>query len=188
MQSLLNGEQMNFEIPSALYTSDVFASISLTLVLLVAKVIAGRALSRRDDLTPQVARRWTANFRNVLLLVAVIGLIMIWAPQLRTFALSLTAIAIAIVVAIKELILCLSGAALRTFTRAFSVGDVIEVGTTKGRFWNSVCWRRGSRSLKALAARLCRPVARSLCLTACCSPCLRKSFLIQAGISSAPSR
>lgn len=123
---------MNFEIPTALYTSDVFASISLILVLLVARLIAGRALRRRDDLTQQVARRWTANFRNVLILVALIGLIMIWAPQLRTFALSLTAVAVAIVVATKELILCLSGAALRTFTRAFSVGDVIEVGTTKG--------------------------------------------------------
>lgn len=123
---------MNFEIPSALYTSDVFASVSLIVVLLVARLIAGRALRRRDDLTQQVARRWTANFRNVLILVAVIGLIMIWAPQLRTFALSLTAVAVAIVVATKELILCLSGAALRTFTRAFSVGDVIEVGTTKG--------------------------------------------------------
>lgn len=127
-----NGKQMNFEIPSILYTSDVFASISFILVLLIARLIAGRALRRRDDLPQQVARRWTANFRNLLILVALIGLIMIWAPQLRTFALSLTAVAVAIVVATKELILCLSGAALRTFTRAFSVGDVIEVGTTKG--------------------------------------------------------
>lgn len=123
---------MKFEVPSALYTSDVFASVSLILILLAARLIAGRALRRRDDMTQQVARRWTANFRNVLILIAVIGLIMIWAPQLRTFALSLTAVAVAIVVATKELILCLSGAALRTFTRAFSVGDVIEVGTTKG--------------------------------------------------------
>ncbi|WP_338244051.1 mechanosensitive ion channel family protein [Aurantiacibacter hainanensis] len=123
---------MRFEIPSALYTSDVFASVSLLLVLFAARLIAGRALKRRDDLTEQAARRWTANFRNLLILVAVIGLIMIWAPQLRTFALSLTAVAVAIVVATKELLLCLSGAALRTFTRAFSVGDVIEVGATKG--------------------------------------------------------
>ena len=123
---------MSFEIPPALYTSDVFASVSLILALFLARLIAGRALRRRVDLTQQVAHRWTANFRNLLILVAAIGLIMIWAPQLRTFALSLTAVAVAIVVATKELILCLSGAALRTFTRAFSVGDVIEVGSTKG--------------------------------------------------------
>lgn len=135
---------MNFQIPSALYTSDVFASVSLVLVLFVARLIAGRALRRRDDLTDHVARRWTANFRNLLVLIAVIGLVMIWAPQLRTFALSLTAVAVAIVVATKELILCLSGAALRTFTRAFAVGDVIEVGPAKGEVLD----------LNLLAARL----------------------------------
>ncbi|NVD45009.1 mechanosensitive ion channel domain-containing protein [Qipengyuania atrilutea] len=123
---------MSFEIPSAFYTSDAFASVSLLLVLFAARLIVGRALRRRKDLTEQVARRWTANLRNLLLLVAVIGLVMIWAPQLRTFALSLTAVVVALVVATKELILCLSGAALRTFTRAFSVGDVVEVGATKG--------------------------------------------------------
>lgn len=135
---------MNFDIPSALYTSDVFASVCLLLVLLASRLIAGRALRRRDDLTEQVARRWTANFRNLLILVAMIGLVMIWAPQLRTFALSLTAVAVAIVVATKELILCLSGAALRTFTRAFSVGDMIDVGSTKGEVLD----------LNLLAARL----------------------------------
>lgn len=123
---------MSFELPSTFFNSDVLASACLLLGLLASRMIAGRALLRRDDITEKVARWWTANVRNVLILVAVVGLIMIWAPQLRTFALSLTAVAVAIVVATKELILCLSGAALRTFTRAFSVGDIIEVGATKG--------------------------------------------------------
>lgn len=135
---------MKFAIPSALYTSDAFASVALILVLLAARLIGGRALRKRDNLTEQVARRWIANFRNVLILVGVIGLVMIWAPQLRTFALSLTAVAVAIVVATKELILCLSGAALRTFTKAFSVGDMIEVGSARGEVLD----------LNLLAARL----------------------------------
>lgn len=123
---------MDLSLPSTLYTSDAIASIALLVAILAARLIAGRALYRRDNLTDQVARRWSANVRNLLILIAVVGLIMIWAPQLRTFALSLTAVAVAIVVATKELILCLSGAALRTFTRAFSVGDIVEIGTSKG--------------------------------------------------------
>lgn len=47
-------------------------------------------------------------------------------------ALSLTAVAIAVVVATKELILCLSGAFLRATTRAFSVGDWIQIGEIRG--------------------------------------------------------
>ncbi len=123
---------MQLQLPPGLYTSDTFASIALILALMAMRVVAGRALRRRENLTDTVSRRWSANVRNLLVLVAVIGLIMIWAPQLRTFALSLTAVAVAIVVATKELILCLSGAAFRTFTRAFSVGDIVEIGTSKG--------------------------------------------------------
>lgn len=123
---------MRIQIPDSLYTSDALASAALILALVLARLIAGRALRRRDSLTEQVARRWSANVRNMLVLIGFIGLIMIWAPQLQTLALSLTAVAVAIVVATKELILCLSGAALRTFTRAFSVGDIVEIGGSKG--------------------------------------------------------
>lgn len=111
---------------------DVLASIALISTLLVAWWLTGRALRSKDDLTPQVARRWTANVRNGLVLVAIVGLLMIWAPQLRTFALSVTAVAVAIVIATKELILCLSGSAFRTFTRAYTIGDLIEIGEHRG--------------------------------------------------------
>ena len=113
-------------------TSDVFASIALILVLLAVRVVVGRTLHRRTDMTPQAARHWTANARNLLIVIGIIGVIMIWAPQLRTFALSLTAVAVAIVVATKELILCLSGTALRALTRPYSVGDWIEIGDARG--------------------------------------------------------
>lgn len=115
-----------------IYNSDVLASIALVAFLALLRVVAARALRRRDDLPQHVIRRWSANARNALLLVGLIGLVMIWAPQLRTFALSLTAFAVAMVVAMKELILCLSGSALRTLTRAFSVGDCIELGGIRG--------------------------------------------------------
>ncbi|EAR51265.1 hypothetical protein OG2516_17590 [Oceanicola granulosus HTCC2516] len=111
---------------------DLLASVLLLLLLWVARKIVVRSIRARPELAPQHQRRLITSARNVFLLLLLIGLAMIWAPQLRTFALSLTAVAVAIVVATKELILCLSGAVLRATTRAFSVGDWIEVGETRG--------------------------------------------------------
>lgn len=115
-----------------LLQSSVWASATLLAALFVIRLLAGRTLKRWDGLPPLVARRWTASLRNLLILVALVGLVMIWAPQLRTFALSLTAFAVASVIAMKELILCVSGSALRALSRAYSVGDYIEIGGKRG--------------------------------------------------------
>jgi len=57
---------------------------------------------------------------------------MIWAPQLHTFALSLAAFAVALVVATKEMILCLTGSLLRISTRTYKVGDWITLDGIMG--------------------------------------------------------
>lgn len=114
-----------------LLQSSVLASLALLAALFVIRLLGGRAL-KRGGFPPLAVRRWTASLRNVLIVVAIVGLVMIWAPQLRTFALSLTAFAVASVIAMKELILCISGSALRTLSRAYSVGDYIEIGGKRG--------------------------------------------------------
>ena len=111
---------------------DVAASLALVLLLLLIRLAAGHAIRRRTDAAPHLQRRWTANVRNLLLFLALLGLVLIWAPQLRTFALSLTAVAVAIVVATKELILCFSGSFMRASSRSFAVGDWIEIAGTRG--------------------------------------------------------
>ena len=114
-----------------LLQSNVLASVTLLAALFFIRFLGGRAL-KRGGFPPLVMRRWTASLRNALIVIAMIGLVMIWAPQLRTFALSLTAFVVASVIAMKELILCISGSALRTFSRAYSVGDYIEIGGRRG--------------------------------------------------------
>lgn len=115
-----------------LLQSSALASATLLVALFAIRLLVGRALKQWESLPPLVARRWTASLRNVLILVAIVGLVMIWAPQLRTFALSLTAFAVASVIAMKELILCFSGSALRALSSAYSVGDYIEIGGNRG--------------------------------------------------------
>ena len=111
---------------------DLWASVLLVLVLWICRKIVVGLVRMRTDLPPHVLRRWVVSSRNVVLFLILIGLVLIWAPQLRTFALSIAAVAVAIVVATKELILCVSGALVRASTRAFTVGDWIDVGGIRG--------------------------------------------------------
>ncbi|MBO6528282.1 mechanosensitive ion channel domain-containing protein [Erythrobacter sp.] len=113
-------------------SSDILASLALMAGLTLVQLLVRRAFKRRDTMLEQVRRRWVSSSRNALILIALVGLVMIWAPQLRTFALSLTAVAVAVVIATKEILLCLSGSMLRAFARAYVVGDIIELGPFRG--------------------------------------------------------
>lgn len=118
--------------PDSLPQPDILASVLLLVALWVIRKIAVRTIRARTEMPAHDQRRLIATSRNVFLVLLFVGLVLIWAPQLRTFALSLTAVAVAIVVATKELILCLSGEVLRATTRAFGVGDWIEIGGNRG--------------------------------------------------------
>lgn len=77
-------------------------------------------------------RRWIVGLRNLRLLILTIGLILIWATELRTAALSAVAIMAALVIGTKELIMCLLGSIIKAGSNAFSLGDRIRVGTLEG--------------------------------------------------------
>lgn len=107
-------------------------SLILLAVVLALRLILVRAVLSRESLPVETRRRWTVNIRNALALVFIIGLIFIWAHQLSTFAVSLVAIAVALVLATKELILCISGTVLRVGVNAYSMGDRISIGGIRG--------------------------------------------------------
>ena len=72
--------------------------------------------------------------RNVTMLLILLGLAMIWGGRrFKLLALSMFAVAAAIVVATKELIMCLSGSILRSVTKQYSIGDYIEINGLRGR-------------------------------------------------------
>lgn len=107
-----------------------------TAVVIVGALALQWAL-RRVVLTQQVRsqdlrRRWLVQIRNLALLIIFIGVILIWGTELRTAAISLVAIVAAIVLATKELILCVTGGFYKLISKAFSIGDQIEVGGMRG--------------------------------------------------------
>jgi small-conductance mechanosensitive channel len=119
--------------PERVVILDLLKSIIFLGVLLLIRAIVGRMITRVDDLSVEDKRRWMHSLRNVLFFVFMFGVVFIWAHELSTFAVSLMAVAVAMVLATKELIMCLTGALLRMRANAYAPGDRIEVAHLRGK-------------------------------------------------------
>ena len=107
------------------------ATIALVILVLVSRHLLVRFV-RRGEAEADTKRRWLAQLRTAAGLALLFGLLVIWAEELRTVALSLVAVAVALTIATKELILCLSGSLLRAAARAYAIGDRVQVGGVRG--------------------------------------------------------
>lgn len=113
----------------------------LVTLLVVAAGVAGlraaqRYLGGQSDDRPDSrdrARRRYLWVRNVIGVACVLAISAIWASKLSGLALSLAAVAGAILIVSKEMLLCGLGYVFITFSRSFNVGDFIEVGSSGGQ-------------------------------------------------------
>ena len=79
------------------------------------------------------ARRRYIWARNVIGVACILAICTIWASKLTGLALSLAAVAGAILIVSKEMLLCGLGYFFITFSRSFNVGDFIETGSLSGQ-------------------------------------------------------
>lgn len=118
------------DIP-AIVIGPLFNTAILIVVIVVLRTLSARFIRRRVA-SSELRGRLLVNFRNGFLLLTLLGLVMIWGDQLRTLALSIVAIAVAFVVATKELILCVTGTILKSGAGSFELGDRIQVKEFRG--------------------------------------------------------
>lgn len=109
----------------------VFTALIILLIALVRRVVLAKI---RGDVAfvSEEQRSWMYRTKNAAFAVTVVLLFTLWKPEISEFALSVTAIAVAIVVASKEIILCFTGSIQRASSRSFRMGDWIEVGKSTG--------------------------------------------------------
>jgi small-conductance mechanosensitive channel len=125
---------MELAFVDRLFAVQMLTTIGIVLFMLLLRFGLTRMILARVDsgVLSEAQRRRVSHVRFATLVVIIVGPVLIWAPELQNFALSLTAVAVAVVIATKELLLCLSGALLRAGTRAFAIGDWVEIGAIKG--------------------------------------------------------
>ncbi|OQW33197.1 MAG: hypothetical protein A4E19_06700 [Nitrospira sp. SG-bin1] len=111
---------------------DGLKSLILLLTLVAVRSLVVRWIAGNPTLSMESKRRWVVTTRNSVVFAFLIGLVMIWAHELQAFAVSIVALAAAMVLATKELILCWSGAALRVGGKVYAVGDRIQIAGHRG--------------------------------------------------------
>ena len=109
---------------------NVLVSAGLVALAMLLRAALARTIPATGSLDER--RRRLVGIRNTLVLVVLAGLAIIWASELRTLAVSLVAIAVALVIATREPILCAIGALARASRQLYGVGDRIEIKGIRG--------------------------------------------------------
>jgi len=118
---------MTFLLENKLLLSALLVFFILLIRRLVLSRIRGDAMFLSED-----QRKWISLTKNGAFSILVLSIFLVWKSEISEFALSVTAIAVAVVVASKEIILCFTGSIQRASSRSFRIGDWIEVGKSSG--------------------------------------------------------
>lgn len=108
------------------------SSIVLIILVVFARWLILKWLDKDTDLSQTTVIKWRQRLRYISLLFIGVALLIIWAPQLRTFAVSIVAVAAALVIAFKELISCLTGAIIRASVEGARIGGRITIDKVHG--------------------------------------------------------
>tara|TARA_B100001750_G_scaffold159207_1_gene128286 strand:+ start:1019 stop:1882 length:864 start_codon:yes stop_codon:yes gene_type:complete len=119
-------------MPDVLNMSEIIVTIAVLTGLIILRLFLVRMIKRRSPILDKAQRRWLSRINNTTIILAFIIVVFIWAPQLHTFALSLTAVAVAIVITTKEILMCLTGGFLRAAMKPFEIGHWISIDGMTG--------------------------------------------------------
>lgn len=111
---------------------DVVSTVLLLLGVIVLKALLIRVFSSESRLPFEKRKRRAIHIRNLMIFIFITGVIFIWSKELHALALSLVALAFAIVIAFKEVISSANWEIFRAATDAYSVGDYIEINGMRG--------------------------------------------------------
>jgi len=114
-------------------TTKLIATIVLVFVLGASRYIIARYIRRsRRDWTSQQRLRWISSTRSFVFILILVSVIFLWGETIQGFAISVFAIAFAMVFSVKELCMSFNGSVLRFRGKLFEIGDRIEVGEVRG--------------------------------------------------------
>lgn len=144
----------------------VIVTALLVGMALLASHLWARYLSR-GSISAEKRRLHLVWARNIIWFAALLVIVSVWASTIAGFALSVAAVAGALLIVSKELVMCVHGYLYVTLVQPFKIGDVIEFNHLHGRVVISTCLPRHWWSLTRPASV---PEKWPNFPTGCCSP------------------
>ncbi|MCB1106899.1 MAG: mechanosensitive ion channel family protein [Chlamydiia bacterium] len=111
----------------------LIATVAIVLLLWLSRYfIADYIRKARRDWTSQQRLRWINSTRTFVFVLILMSVIFLWGEAIQGFAISVFAIAFAMVFSVKELLMALNGSIVRFRGKFFEIGDRIEIGHIRG--------------------------------------------------------
>jgi len=115
---------------------ELFYTLVAVALFAGAHFAIGWLLRRESTMSREQKLRAAVFWRHASFLIAVLVFAFIWREELRVAALSLAAMAVALVIAGKEILTSVLGYVYRTTSGTFRFGDVIEINNVRGEVIN----------------------------------------------------
>lgn len=112
--------------------SKTVSSVLVVVAVLVLRWVIVAWMYNSQNVPAHVRNQWKHRIRYITLLFSLVALLIIWAPELRTFAVSIVAFAVALVIAFKEFITCILGAVVRANVEGAEIGGRIHINGVRG--------------------------------------------------------
>lgn len=120
-----------------LFRSGLSTAVML-LVLLTTKWLTARYIRNAErNWTSQQRLRWIGYVRTAFFSVLVFGIIYVWGEAIHGFAVSVFAIAFALVYSVKEMCMCFNGSFIKFRGNHFELGDRVKIGELRGEVIDS---------------------------------------------------
>lgn len=121
-----------FDWKSLFTMSEIITSLVVIVGVVAIRAFLIRYIRKDSEILERDQRQWIIRIKNTSVALIFVALVFLWAPQLHTFAISIAAFAVALVIASKELIMCLMGALLRASNQPFNVGEWVTIDGVTG--------------------------------------------------------
>lgn len=111
----------------------LLTTVIIIFTIWIFRKLAQFSFQNARKLSREKKRRYVVNLNFATTLLLLLSLVVIWSHQIQSLAISFIAISMAIVLATKELIMCLTGTFYQSMANPFSIGDHILVGDRRGQ-------------------------------------------------------